>query len=285
MQCDECKGDFEPDQILREEVQLRNGRIDVETCKSMGLGPLLNTSPPHVVSSQLCRQCFGTAYKRFTFKGLAIFSILFLLVDLLIVALMLLGKWDSATQRNVAGVIGFVVINGGLVLIWVISLRRCQRLNPTPADRAAVFTPFRVQKLKLLSEQMANSGFASGASSAEAAIDLKVEMFQQIGFTVGGVEAAKRSVRQAAEARQEQPFFDEAVERILSIYRSHPQGFVQGSGGAPEQELRNLGERLNEIGGKDLMRAAHADFSVRCNVPGAARNLEFIWDGIGSWQG
>lgn len=285
MECDECKGDFEPDQILREEVQLRNGKIDVETCKSMGLGPLLNTFPPHVVSSRLCGKCFGAAYQRFTFKGLAIFSILFLLVDLLIVALMLMGKWDSATQRNIAGVIGFVVINGGLVLIWVISLRRCQRLKPTPADRAAVFTPYRVQKLELLSRQMADSRFATGSTSVEAAIDLKVEMFQQMGFTVGGVEAAKRSVRQAEDARREEPFFDEAVERVLSIYCSHPQGFVQGSGGAPEQELRRLGERLNEIGGKDLMRAAHADFSSRCNVPGAARNLEFIWDGIGSWQG
>jgi hypothetical protein len=285
MECDECKGDFDPDQILTEEVQLRNGRIDVETCKSMGLGPLLNTFPPHVVSSRLCEQCFGAAYKKFTFKGLTIFSILFLLVDLFIFALMLLGKWDSAVQRNIAGVIGFVVINGGLVLIWVISLRRCQRLKPTPADRSALFTPYRVQKLKLLSQQLTDSGFAARAGSAEVAIDSTVEMFQQMGFTVGGVEAAKRSVRKAAEARPDGPFFDEAVEEILSIYRRHPQGFVQGFGGAPEQELRRLGERLNEIGGKDLMRAAHADFSSRCNLPGAARNLEFVWDGIGSWQG
>lgn len=284
MECDSCSGDFEPDQILREEVQLRNGRIDVETCKSMGLGPLLNTSPPHVVSSQLCKKCFRAAYKKFTIKGLAIFSILFLLVDLFIVALVLVGNWDSPTQRNVGGAIGFVVINGGLVLIWVFSVRRWQRLTPTPADRAAVFTPYRVQNLKLLAQQLTAPGFASRSTSAEA-IDLKVEMFQQMGFTVGGVEAAKRSILKAAEAKRKEPFVDEAVERILSIYRSHPQGFVQGFGGDPEQELRRLGERLNEIGGKDLMRAAHADFSSRCNLPGAARNLEFIWDGIGSWQG
>jgi len=285
MECDGCHRDFEPDQILREEVQLRNGKIDIETCKSMGLGPLLNTSPPHVVSSRLCGPCFRAAYKKFTFKGLAIFSILFLLVDLFLLALFFVGKWDSVTQRNVAGLIGFVVINGGLMLIWIVSLRRCQRLKPTPGDRAAVFTPYRVQKLEFLSQQLADSGFAARSSSAQTAIDLKVERFQQMGFTVGGVEAAKRSVGKAPEARPEDSLFDETVARILSIYRSHPQGFVQGFGGAPEQELRGIGERLNGVGGIDLMRAAHAEFASHCDIPGAARNLEFVWDGIGTWQG
>jgi hypothetical protein len=122
-------------------------------------------------------------------------------------------------------------------------------------------------------------------TAAEATIDRQAEMFRAMGFKVGGVEAAKESVRKAAAARPNEPWFDEAIDKMVSVYREHPEGFVQGSGGAPEQELRRIGEVLDRKGGMDLMRAAHAEFSNRCDVRGAARNLEFMWDGIGRWQG
>jgi hypothetical protein len=123
------------------------------------------------------------------------------------------------------------------------------------------------------------------ATAAEEAIDRTTEMFREMGFTVGGVEAAKETARKAAAARPNEPWFDEAIDKMVSVYRQHPEGFVQGSGGAPEQELRRIGEMLDQKGGMDLMRAAHAEFSSRCDVRGAARNLEFVWDRIGSWQG
>ena len=110
-------------------------------------------------------------------------------------------------------------------------------------------------------------------------------MWRGMGFQVGGVGAAKEAARKAEAARPSEAWFDEAVDKMVSIYREHPQGFVRGSGGALEQELRRVGEMLNQKGGKDLMLAAHAEFASRCGVLGAARNVEFVWDGIGSWMG
>lgn len=285
MECDNCHGNFEPDQVLRDVVEIKRDSPNVESYKSMGLEPLLDSSPPYVVSCSLCEKCFRAAYKKFTMKALTILSIIFLFVDLFLVSLILFGKWDSENQRNVAGAIGLVIINGGMALIWILSLRRCKRLTPTPADRSAVFGPHRLKKLRSLSQQVAEGSGPSSLMNAEEAVGLQAEMFRELGFTVGGLEAAKEAARKAAAARPDEPWFEEAVAGIVFIYRRHPQGFVQGFGGAPEQELRRLGEMLNEKGGMDLMRAAHAEFSARCEIRGAARNLEFVWDGIGRWQG
>ena len=125
----------------------------------------------------------------------------------------------------------------------------------------------------------------SGSTSAEEAIDRQAEMWRQMGFTVGGVESTKEAARKVAAVRPTEVWFDEAVSEMVSIYREHPDGFIQGRGGAPEQRLRGIGEMLDQRGGMELMRAAHSEFAGRCDVRGAARNLEFVWDGIGSWMG
>jgi len=46
---------------------------------------------------------------------------------------------------------------------------------------------------------------------------------------------------------------------------------VHAFGGAAVEEVRGIGRRLNGLGGKDLMLAAHADFAARYGIPGAAR--------------
>jgi hypothetical protein len=79
-------------------------------------------------------------------------------------------------------------------------------------------------------------------------------------------------------------WLEDALARLVSIYRSHGC-LVRGQGGPPEQELRRIGESLDREGGIDLMRTVWAEFASRCDVRGAARNLEFLWDGIGTWQG
>ncbi|HLO16486.1 MAG TPA: hypothetical protein VK206_16760 [Anaerolineales bacterium] len=129
------------------------------------------------------------------------------------------------------------------------------------------------------------SEMKGSSSAAEKAIDHQVELWQKMGFTVGGVEAAKEEVRRAEAARPNEAWFDETVDKLVSIYRAHPQGFVKGTGGASEGQLRQLGEMLHEKGGMDLMLAAHREFSSRCGIYGAPRNLEIMWDGIGPWMG
>lgn len=80
-------------------------------------------------------------------------------------------------------------------------------------------------------------------------------------------------------------WFDVAVDRLVGIYRQHPQGFVAGQGGNHEKEIRRIGNSLNERGGMELMLAAHKEFARKCGVQGAPRNLEFLWDRIGQWRG
>lgn len=94
----------------------------------------------------------------------------------------------------------------------------------------------------------------------------------------------KSSDNAGSGSRSVDAWVNEQVDQLVSIYRQH-KGFVKGSGGAPEQKVRSIGEELNRRGGMDLMLAAHEKFSHRCSVPGAARNLEHVWDMIGSWQG
>jgi hypothetical protein len=121
------------------------------------------------------------------------------------------------------------------------------------------------------------------STTAEEAIDSRVEMFRQMGFAVGGVEEAKEAARRAEAARPNEAWFDEVVNRLVSLYQVHPEGVAADT---PEaEELQRIGEMLNQRGGIDLMRATHAEFMRRCDIRGAARNLEFRWDGIGSWRG
>jgi hypothetical protein len=51
------------------------------------------------------------------------------------------------------------------------------------------------------------------------------------------------------------------------------------------EPVKEIGRKLNEAGGKDLMLRAHAIFSANAPGPGLARNLEMVWDGVGSWRG
>ena len=71
----------------------------------------------------------------------------------------------------------------------------------------------------------------------------------------------------------------DSVRTLLGLYRNQPQGFLKSNAG----EVRSVGQRLNDAGGMDLMLQAHAMFASQ--NPGMARNLEIVWDGIGSWMG
>jgi hypothetical protein len=72
---------------------------------------------------------------------------------------------------------------------------------------------------------------------------------------------------------------EDSVRRLIELYLRQPQGFVTSQAG----EVREIGRQLDEAGGMEMMLAAHTLF--RSYNPGLARNLEMVWDGIGSWRG
>ncbi len=71
----------------------------------------------------------------------------------------------------------------------------------------------------------------------------------------------------------------DSVNRLLALYRQRPGGFLTSQAG----EVREVGRQLDEAGGMDMMLQAHSIFQAR--NPAMARNLEMVWDGIGSWLG
>ena len=58
---------------------------------------------------------------------------------------------------------------------------------------------------------------------------------------------------------------------------------MASSGDATAVRIRQIGAWLNENGGKPAMLDAHEQFAGRSSR--GARNLEMMWDGIGTWQG
>jgi hypothetical protein len=79
--------------------------------------------------------------------------------------------------------------------------------------------------------------------------------------------------------------YGEAVGLLISIYDRTPrgEGFLTSDYSKEAENVRRIGSILHEMGGMDEMLEAHARFKML--RPRAARNLEMMWDGIGSWRG
>jgi hypothetical protein len=100
-------------------------------------------------------------------------------------------------------------------------------------------------------------------------------------------------VAAAKDARKPAPYEDppevtllvDSACRLLEIYQLRREGFLRSGGGPLETEIRDIGQRLYQTGGDDLIFRAHNEFRRKCNVPGGPRNLEIMWHGIGEWQG
>lgn len=74
----------------------------------------------------------------------------------------------------------------------------------------------------------------------------------------------------------------EAVIRELTELGKAEKYLDEGPG---EARTRELGAQLDAHGGSAAMRAALAQVSSRLPDPGVARELEYAWDGVGSWLG
>jgi hypothetical protein len=101
----------------------------------------------------------------------------------------------------------------------------------------------------------------------------------------------KSSTIQSSSAAEGDPWLDEIVNKLIAIYVAHRNHDSQSF--EIRQELEQIGKTLNEKGGLKLMRAAHAEFSRRCQARNvrdssgyvsAPRSLEYRWNGIGAWM-
>jgi HEAT repeat protein len=108
-----------------------------------------------------------------------------------------------------------------------------------------------------------------------------VEALEHLKSILGGME-----IRRTLDEYAKMDYWSEDIaEKITAMYRKSPDGFYRGFGSPEEKKLREIGQILYEKGGMDMMLQIHEQFSARCNIPGAARNLEILWDGIGNWKG
>lgn len=110
--------------------------------------------------------------------------------------------------------------------------------------------------------------------------------WKDIVTAAGAVQAAQTGAPQSApsgEPVSDDDFIDGCVSRLLAVYGRNPGGFLSDSPAA--EPVKDIGRELDERGGFDMMMEAHRRFSARNTLPGLARNLEMVWDGIGGWRG
>ncbi len=109
----------------------------------------------------------------------------------------------------------------------------------------------------------------------------KIEVFLQASVKI--IYNLKAEIIASIVAKQEADGFIKHLEKLVELYDSSPrgEGFITHSSSA--EPVRRIGEDLNRIDGMDAMLLAHSLFAKA--RPQAARNLEMVWDGIGSWNG
>jgi len=124
-------------------------------------------------------------------------------------------------------------------------------------------------------------------------------VWDDLSFAADRVKLALQQIRQARTSRRDealqwfgaklrsfmanaQPSGEEAAQLLADLYDGSPYpggGFAKGE--APGEPVRQVGQRLYEFGGHEAMLAAHALFAAL--RPAMARNLEMVWDGVGTW--
>lgn len=117
-----------------------------------------------------------------------------------------------------------------------------------------------------------SNGVSNGSDAFISIIGMLVGV---VLFIVGYIFSNFKGLESDAEK-----ILNKSVDEIERLYQNNPQGFVIHS---PEsQHLRDIGQKLYDAGGMDLMLQAHRIATVR-GVNG--KNLEACWDGIGEWVG
>lgn len=76
---------------------------------------------------------------------------------------------------------------------------------------------------------------------------------------------------------------EDVVDKLITLYDNslRGEGFITDS--IQAKPVREIGQSLFDSGGKELMLTIHSMFKEK--RPFVARNLEMVWDGIGTWRG
>lgn len=88
----------------------------------------------------------------------------------------------------------------------------------------------------------------------------------------------------AAYRKDPDAFVEDCVEKLLAIFPTTPLNYEghKSFDAAHREEVRRIGEQLNDLGGMRAMRRVGEAFARR--RPIHARKLETTWDGIGNWM-
>lgn len=89
----------------------------------------------------------------------------------------------------------------------------------------------------------------------------------------------------AAYRKDPETFMNDCVEKLLAIFPTAPLDYEghRRFDAAHREEVRRIGEQLDQLGGMRAMRRVGETFAQR--RPIHARKLETTWNGIGSWMG
>lgn len=102
--------------------------------------------------------------------------------------------------------------------------------------------------------------------------------------------AATRALERMGDTRKVIAYLNEAVTQLIKAYNQEPQGFRSGGmrfamTGMIENQVRVIGQKLNEYGGLELMNRAFEVFCGYTNWPKhIPQDLRKVWDGIGDWK-
>ncbi len=61
-------------------------------------------------------------------------------------------------------------------------------------------------------------------------------------------------------------WFDRAVKELIEIFRLHPESFVPGEGGHPEERIQIISRMLKERGGLRMMEKAYSRILRECEL-------------------
>ena len=88
-----------------------------------------------------------------------------------------------------------------------------------------------------------------------------------------------------AYRKDPEAFMDDCVEKLLAIFPTAPLDYEghRRFDAAHREEVRRIGEQLDQLGGMRAMRRVGEAFANR--RPIHARKLETTWNGIGNWMG